>query len=137
MIRNYARLLACGTQSRRTARATQLFDASRALDGRKVASGDKRSDAVALGDREQKIRRAVGIVVDGNLRIAGARDMADSDQFEIILGDVIVRALDFDSNTLSRFEQDSVGADFDIEFIDLVSFEWLSLAMQVDGLPRL
>ena len=103
--------------------ATSRFpNDSRALDGRKVASGDKRSDAVALGDREQKIRRAVGIVVDGNLRIAGARDMADSDQLEIILGDVIVRALDFDSNTLSGFEQYAVGADFDIKFIDLVRF---------------
>jgi hypothetical protein len=103
--------------------ATSRFpNDSRALHRRKLASGDKCPDEIALGDREQEMRRAVGIVVDGNLRIAGARDMADSDQFEIILGDVIVRALDFDSDALSRFEQDSVGADFNIKFIDLVRF---------------
>ena len=81
------------------------------------------------------MRRAIGIVMDGNLRRAAARNMADSDQFEIIVGDFIVSALDLDSDTLSGFEQDAVGTDFNIEFIDLVGFERLSLAMEVDGLP--
>ena len=75
------------------------------------------------------MRRAVSIVVNGNLRITGARNMAYSNQLEIILRDVIIRALDFDSDALSRFEQNAVGADFNIKFIDLVRFERLSLAM--------
>ena len=53
------------------------------------------------------------------------------------MGDVIVRALDFDSDALSGFEQDAVGADFDIEFIDLVGFERFPLRVQVNGLPGL
>ena len=76
-------------------------------------------------------------VMDGYLRIAGARNMTDSNQLEIIFWDVVVRAFDFDSDALSGLEQDAVRADFDIEFIDLVGFERLPLAMQVDGLPRL
>ena len=61
--------------------------------------------------------------------------MADSDQLEIILGDIVIRALDFDSDALSRFEQDAVGAEFDIEFVDLIGFQRLPLSMQMDGLP--
>ena len=55
--------------------------------------------------------------------------MADSDQLEIILGGVIVRTFDFDPDALTGFEKDAVGADFDIEFIDLVWFERVTLAM--------
>src|SRR5580693_1192037 len=61
--------------------------------------------------------------------------MADSDQLQIILGGIVVRALDFDPDALSRFEQDAVRTDFDIEFIDLIGFERLALGMQVNRLP--
>ena len=83
------------------------------------------------------MRWALGIVVNGNLRIAAARNVADSDQFEIIFWDVIIRALNFDSDTFSGLEQDAVGSDFDIEFVDLIGFERLPLTVQVDGVPRL
>lgn len=73
--------------------------------------------------------------MDGYLRIAGARNMADSDQFEIILGNIIVSAFDFDSDAITGFEQDAVGADLDIEFIDLIGFERFPLRVQMDGLP--
>ena len=115
----------------------QSSNNSWALHGRELSSGDKSSDAIAPGNREQEMRRAIGIVMYRNLRRAAARNMAGSDQLEIIIGGVIVRALDFDSDALYPFEQDAVGADFNIEFIDLVGFERFSLAMQVDGLPRL
>src|SRR5258708_2029916 len=82
------------------------------------------------------MRRIVGVVMDGNLRGAAARNMADSDQFEIILGDFIVSALDLDSDALSGFQQDAVRADFDIEFINLIGFERRSLVVSVDRLPR-
>ena len=82
------------------------------------------------------MRRVVGVVMDGNLRRAGARNMADSDQFEIIVGDFIVSALDLDSDALSGFQKDAVRADFDIEFINLIGFERLSLVVSVDRLPR-
>ena len=83
------------------------------------------------------MRRAIGVVMNGHLRRSGARNVADSDEFEIIFRDVVIRALDFESDTLTRFKQDAVWADFNIEFIDLIGFERLSLGMQVDGLPGL
>ena len=82
------------------------------------------------------MRRAVRVVMDCNLGRDGAGDVPDSDQFKIILGGVIVRALDFDPDALAGFEQDAVGADFNIEFVDLIRFERFPLGMKVDGLPR-
>ena len=64
-------------------------------------------------------------MVDCYLGRAGARNVASADQFEIIPGRVIIRALYFDSNALPGFEQDAVGADFDIEFVNLIRFERL------------
>ena len=74
-----------------------------ALHGREFSSGDKCSDAITLGDREQEMRWAVGVVMNGHLRRSGVRYMADSDKFEIVSGDIIVRALDFNCHALSRF----------------------------------
>src|ERR1700722_18336782 len=74
-----------------------------ALNGREFSSGDKGSDAITLGDREQEVRWAVGVVMNGHLRRSGVRYMADSDKFEIVSGDIIVRTLDFNCQALSRF----------------------------------
>src|SRR5882672_8916145 len=62
--------------------------------------------------------------------------MADSNCLERISGHFIrVRTLDFDSDPLSCFQQNTVGADLDIEFVNLVGHERLSLGMKVYGLP--
>src|ERR1700676_5275398 len=66
------------------------------LDRREFSSRDKCSDTIALGDREQEMRRIVGAVMDRHLRRDAARNTADPDEFEIISGDIVVRALDFD-----------------------------------------
>ena len=63
--------------------------------------------------------------------------MADSDEFQIILYGIVVRALDFDSDALSGLKQNAVGTDFDVEFIDLTGFKRLALGVQVDGSPGL
>jgi hypothetical protein len=40
----------------------------RTLNGREFSSGDKCSDAIALGDWEQEMRWAIGVVIDSYLR---------------------------------------------------------------------
>jgi hypothetical protein len=46
--------------------------------------------------------------------------VANANQLKIIFRHVIVGALDLNADPLSRFEQDAVRADLDVEFVNLV-----------------
>jgi hypothetical protein len=63
--------------------------------------------------------------------------VTSSYQLEIIPGDIIIGALDFDADAFSGFKQNAVRTDFDIEFVNLIGLERLPLGVQVDGLPGL
>lgn len=83
------------------------------------------------------MRRVVGVVMDGHSGRDSTRNMAGSNQFEIVFRDFIVRAFYFDSDALAGLEQYAVGADFNIEFINLIGFEGVSPGVQMDRLPGL
>ena len=63
--------------------------------------------------------------------------MTDANQLQIILGNVIVGALDLDPQTFARLEQDAVRPDLNIKFVDFTRLERLPLGVQVDRLPGL
>src|ERR1700733_5952017 len=83
------------------------------------------------------MRRIFRVVVDSHLRRAGIRYMSDSNQFEIIVRDVLIRALDFDSDAFPGLEQYAVGTNFDIKFVDLAGFQRLTLGVRMNRLPGL
>jgi hypothetical protein len=94
---------------------------------REFAPGDERSDDVAFCDGKQKVRWMLGVVMHRYFGGGPSRNMASANHFKIIFRHVIVGALDLDSDPLAGFEQDAVGTDFDIEFVDLIWFQRLFL----------
>ena len=71
---------------------------------RQRSAGDKCSDAIALGDRQQQMGRKFSIVLHGHVRSDPSRQVTDTNRFQSILRQIIIGALDAQCQTLSSLD---------------------------------
>ena len=107
----------------------------RHAEGRQLSSGDERSQPIAARDRKKQMRRVVRIVVYGDMGRLLSPDLAQTKILNKGFGGFVVDTFDLQLEAVARREQDAVGTNLDVEFVNTVWLQRISSCVKVDRLP--